>query len=312
LGVVTALSFTTRREIDLNEQSDAGSATTSLSSSILKYREENGRTYHAYKDGKYYWPNDERENDRLDLQHHMWLLTLDAKLSLAPLPENVGRVLDVGTGTGIWAIDFADEHPDSQVLGVDLSPIQPAFIPPNLTFEIDDLEADWTFNTKFSYIHCRIMSGSFSDWPRFMEQAMEHLEPGGYLELQEFAPIRCDDGTFPETCDFYKWGQYITQASVAIGRPLNILYELKGLVEAAGFEDVVQEKFMWPENTWPKDKKLKEIGQWTLANIDGGLEDLSMALFTRVLGWTKQEVEAFLPGVRKNIKDRSMHTYMPM
>jgi ribosomal protein L11 methylase PrmA len=36
----------------------------------------------------------------------MWLLTLDGKLSLAPIGKNVNRVLDVGTGTGIWAIDF--------------------------------------------------------------------------------------------------------------------------------------------------------------------------------------------------------------
>ncbi|KZL76533.1 methyltransferase domain-containing protein [Colletotrichum tofieldiae] len=41
------------------------SSTTSVTSSILEYRIENGRTYHKYKDGKYWVPNDERENDRL-------------------------------------------------------------------------------------------------------------------------------------------------------------------------------------------------------------------------------------------------------
>jgi SAM-dependent methyltransferase len=37
------------------------------------------------------------------------------------------RVLDAGTGTGMWAIDFADEYVDTgaQVVGNDLSPIQP-------------------------------------------------------------------------------------------------------------------------------------------------------------------------------------------
>jgi methylase of polypeptide subunit release factors len=46
------------------------------------------------------------------------LLTLDNKLGLAPPnhPDSkVKRVLDVGTGTGIWAIDFGDEHPDATV-----------------------------------------------------------------------------------------------------------------------------------------------------------------------------------------------------
>lgn len=34
------------------------------------------------------------------------------------------RVLDLGTGTGIWAIDFGDMYPSAEVLGIDISPIQ--------------------------------------------------------------------------------------------------------------------------------------------------------------------------------------------
>lgn len=36
-------------------------------------------------------------------RHHLWLLTLDDKLFLAPI-ENPQLVLDVGTGTGLWAV----------------------------------------------------------------------------------------------------------------------------------------------------------------------------------------------------------------
>lgn len=64
-----------------------------------------------------------------DLQHNLCLLTFDNKLGLSPpnlSDSKVKRVLDVGTGTGIWAIDFGDEHPDATVIGVDLSPIQPS------------------------------------------------------------------------------------------------------------------------------------------------------------------------------------------
>ncbi len=63
------------------------------------------------------------------------------------------RVLDIGTGTGIWAINFgkdililgsfmlnpdlADEHPNAEVCGVDLSSIQPELCacPPSCLFE---------------------------------------------------------------------------------------------------------------------------------------------------------------------------------
>ena len=104
---------------------DESAFTSSVTSSIRAYRQENGRTYHAYKDGSYLVANDEIENDRLDFQHAMLLRTLGGKLHLAPIPRDIQNALDVGTGTGIWAIDFADEYPSARVVGTDLSPTQP-------------------------------------------------------------------------------------------------------------------------------------------------------------------------------------------
>jgi ubiquinone/menaquinone biosynthesis C-methylase UbiE len=40
------------------------------------------------------------------MQHKMWSITLDGKLHLAPIGPNPQNVLDIGTGTGIWAIEF--------------------------------------------------------------------------------------------------------------------------------------------------------------------------------------------------------------
>lgn len=44
----------------------------------------------------------------MDLGHHLYSLLLEGKLYLAPVNPNAQRVLDLGTGTGIWAIDFAE------------------------------------------------------------------------------------------------------------------------------------------------------------------------------------------------------------
>ena len=80
-----------------------GDETDTLASSILHHRMENGRQYHAYRDGAYWGPNDELAKEILDFAHHMYLLTLDQKLHLAPV-KDPQTILDCGTGTGIWAI----------------------------------------------------------------------------------------------------------------------------------------------------------------------------------------------------------------
>lgn len=68
--------------------------------------EEGGRTWQAYKEGAYFLPNDAEEQDRLDMQHSMFKLMLDDRLYAAPLSSDLvdAKVLDVGTGTGIWAV----------------------------------------------------------------------------------------------------------------------------------------------------------------------------------------------------------------
>lgn len=60
-------------------------------------------------------PNDEKELDRLDLYHHIVLLRCDGKLHLAPIVENPQRILDIGAGTGIWAIEMAEAFPSAEV-----------------------------------------------------------------------------------------------------------------------------------------------------------------------------------------------------
>ena len=121
------------------------SSTQSLSSTIRDYVYENGRRYHRYAEGKYISPNDELEQDRLDLAHYLSLLVLNGNLFTAPLPPDPHHILDCGTGTGIWAFDIADKFKSARVVGVDLSPIQPPWVPPNCVFEVDDLSVDWSY-----------------------------------------------------------------------------------------------------------------------------------------------------------------------
>lgn len=54
----------------------------------------------------YLAPNDEAENDRLDMHHHLATLIIGGKLTTAPIGKSPQWILDVGCGTGIWSIDI--------------------------------------------------------------------------------------------------------------------------------------------------------------------------------------------------------------
>ncbi|KAF9871894.1 TAM domain methyltransferase [Colletotrichum karsti] len=263
---------------------------------------------------EYSFPNDEREAERLDLQHHMWMLTLRGKLCLCPKgDEPAKRVLDCGTGTGIWAMEYADAHPEAKVIGVDLSPMQPSWIPPNVSFELDDLEKDWTWSKPFDFIFGRVLAGSISNYQDFFNKAFANLEPGGYLEMQDFAlPYGCDDGTLSPNSPLHRLSTLFREGTAKAGRRMDVAPSYQTLMRAAGFEGVVEWQSKWPVNRWPRDPHYKELGMWTHANLDTGLEGLTLALFTRFLGWSSEETLAFCAEVRTALKDLRTHAYLPM
>ncbi|OLN87588.1 Trans-aconitate 2-methyltransferase 10 [Colletotrichum chlorophyti] len=289
------------------------SSSTSVADSIRQFRIENGRTYHSYKDGKYYVPNDAREIDRLDVQHNMFILSFDGRLGTAPPNAEafkVGRVLDVGTGSGIWAMEFGEEHPDAEVLGFDLSATLPEFTPPNVRFEVDDLEEDWNYSRPFDYIHSRMMTSSVGDWNVYVKKCFDNLNPGGYLELNEIDLYPCcDDGSLKEDSPMYKCVRLWGEAAEIFGRPFINIKGLKDVLLDVGFEDVHIQRFKWPNNPWPKDKKHKELGYWNYDNFATGIEGFLMAPLTRALNWTPEEVTVFSMEVRREFKDPRVHSY---
>lgn len=107
--------------------------------------------------------------------HHLWLLTLSDKLFLAPI-EDPESILDVGTGTGLWAIDMADLFPGAEIIGTDLSPTQVTTAPPNIRFEVDDACSEWTYpESSFDFVHVRGLTGCIRDWPYLYQQCFRSV-----------------------------------------------------------------------------------------------------------------------------------------
>ena len=105
------------------------------------------------------------------IQARALFLASGCQLHHSPIKDPL-KILDVGTGLGQWATEMADLYPAAEVLGTDLSPIQPAWVPPNVKFEVDDCEDDWTWPPNhFDYIHAQLLiSGSICDKRKYFTQ----------------------------------------------------------------------------------------------------------------------------------------------
>ncbi|KAI1805107.1 S-adenosyl-L-methionine-dependent methyltransferase [Daldinia bambusicola] len=285
------------------------SSTMSLDSSLYHYVHENGRTYHRYKEGRYFLPNDAAEQERLDLQHQLFILTIGNKLNLAPIPENTRRVLDIATGTGIWAIEFAFQHPESYVIGTDLSPIQPEFLPENCKFEIDDAEDEWTFGEKFSYIHGRALMSCFDDPAAVVRQGFEHLEPGGFMEFQDGLFPMNYVGEVPTESALYRWNQMMLEGVSRLGRSWSNAKNYRRYFEEAGFQDVVEKRFYWPTSPWAKGTYYKTIATYFQEDLLSGLEGISLRVLG-VLGMSPEQVREFVEDVKKDLKSTDIHAYI--
>ncbi|KAJ7855613.1 S-adenosyl-L-methionine-dependent methyltransferase [Mycena olivaceomarginata] len=78
---------------------------------------------------------------RLDEMSVAFTRYLDGQLCPAPLNElRPRKILDLGCGTGAWAIQAAIQFPDAEVLAVDTVPLPDRALPPNVRFEWVDLE----------------------------------------------------------------------------------------------------------------------------------------------------------------------------
>ncbi|KAG4282312.1 hypothetical protein FPRO06_08985 [Fusarium proliferatum] len=301
-----------RDDADSTLETDADSSTASVSSSILHYRSIQGRTFHSDKFvTEYSFPNDEQQLESVDISHHYLTVLLDGQLYLAPIGDNVQKALDVGTGSGIWAIDFADQFPQAEVTATDLSPTQPKWVPPNVRFEIDDATETWTWkDNTFDFIHMRYLFGAIQDWTALYQQAYRVCTPGGWVESVEAdIHFRSDDGTAEEQEVYRLCNKLYEEGGKAIGRTF-FVHDLqpKGM-EDAGFVDIKTVDYKIPIGDWPKDPRLAEVGRFVKLTLENDMEGYTLLLWNNVLQWPKDEYQVFLMQSRKALRNRKIHGY---
>ncbi|KPI40427.1 uncharacterized protein AB675_7638 [Cyphellophora attinorum] len=261
--------------------SNAGSTyATTISSYIREGIEENGRQYAAYGKHAYGLPVDEREQERNDLQHVKFNMLLGDKLFTSPIEPTT--ILDLGTGSGIW-----------------------------LSTSPTDVEDEWLLKKdSFDLIHARELLLSIRDYPRLFKQALDHLKPGGYLEVNSsLATPTSDDGSLPEDAALLQLRDMFFAMGEKMGTPIDCVKQFKKQLEVAGFVDVVENIIKMPQGPWPKDKRLKKIGAFENYSLSTGMEAYLMRGYTAVMGGDPDQLRVIMTQGLKELADPSIHMY---
>jgi ubiquinone/menaquinone biosynthesis C-methylase UbiE len=241
----------------------------------------------------------------------MFRRALDEVLNLAPVESPV-YVLDIGTGTGIWAVDFAKEHPSSNVIGTELTGVDTPSPVANCMFLAADAEADiWPFSHKFDYIHLRMTISCFSSQRDVFAKCFSNLNPGGWIELQDthFAAVS-DDGSTNGTA-IESWCDGMVKGAAAIGRNLHDTANYKQFLAETGFEDIVEKKIPLPWSEWSDDLKLKELGRLQAMNSRQGGRGASAKILASA-GLKPDEIQYLLRRVKTDLENPSIHAYAPL
>ncbi|KAH9079525.1 S-adenosyl-L-methionine-dependent methyltransferase [Lactarius deliciosus] len=266
----------------------------------------------------YVMPADEDELRRFELLHRMIRFVFGNKVYVGPVEKVLSperdtggeklRVLDMGTGGGLWAVDMADEFPHVEVTGVDLAPLQPRMVPSNCTFELCDLDARCLPYPSNSYdvVHARNMHSGIKNYPHFLHELTRILRPGGVLILIEFDLRPIADGKvtsadaktgIPGWCAL---AEKIQHALTLSGVDVTVPRRMGELVHDLGWYDqVFQQHADIPVGFWPKDPTLLTVGQ--LAWMESDLLILALRPLLLSSGLSEKEVKVLTEAAQRDL-----------
>ena len=204
------------------------------------------------------------------------------------------------------------------MIGTDISVVQPAWVPPNCVFEIDDAQLDWTFKKDhFDFIHFRFLYGAIDDWAKLYRQTFEHTRPGGWFEHVEFdMETRSENPNISAERShiFTRWCDLFYAAGDKTGRTFKFGTEgqMEKLAHETGFVDIVHEQWKVPIGGWPQDPDLKRIGLYNAHFIDQSLDGFAVFPVGEILGWSIEEVTVLVSQMRAALRDPKSLPYYIM
>ncbi|MCJ1403166.1 hypothetical protein MMC11_006389 [Xylographa trunciseda] len=292
---------------DSNSSARSQASTKSISGTIFEPYIENGR---QYANADYYMPNDDAEETRLSVVHQSFLLLLQDQLTMARIPDDIKRVLDIGTGSGDWAIAMGERYPNAEIVATDISSYQqPPTVPPNVFFQIDDAREEWTYASPFDLIHIRCLNGAFSNWTHIYSEAFRHLRPGGIVEIVDMGLIKVVEPSRASYLSIYNG--VLQSATEKAGIAVSFEHLRKSVVEASGLSVLKTTMLEFPLGNYPQDSRLKMVGRMALIAALEGLESTALRLLTKELLWEPDNVKELCSKVVQDITRPAARASVP-
>ncbi|KAK3674507.1 hypothetical protein LTR78_005593 [Recurvomyces mirabilis] len=151
------------------------------------------------------------------------------------------------------------------------------------------------------------------DWPGFFKQVWDNLEPDGWLETSEVQfPCRRADQEDQKPSPFVQWGENVLQGTRKAGIDAAANEKFSDQLRAQGFIQIDRVDVQWPIKPWAKGDKNKYLGKLLYRNTLDAVPAIATGVFTRCLGWSKDQVDTFCKEVIEDVDDKESHFYYPM
>ncbi|KAH7908542.1 S-adenosyl-L-methionine-dependent methyltransferase [Hygrophoropsis aurantiaca] len=270
--------------------------------------------------------HDEKEYGRLNKQHIILKEFVGANY-LAPLDRyaepGIRNILDLGCGTGLWALEMASEFPEADVIGIDTTLPRISAPRENCRFMITDITTRFSFeDNSFDVVQMRIVP-SLANRENILQEIWRVLRPGGFVLFLEPAEI-FSGATQSRPPSFLEEDRLLsTSPHRGVAKEQNsdftwsiafklaeILRDAKDPTGNALFGDVQEKRFEFPVGAWPTDERQAKFGKMIAETQVSLLEGFREMLLTNGIV-TEEEFSNLLKAIIAETNDVSLQLQIP-